>query len=57
MYDDILICLESKEQCEKDSIIVLKALAAVGHKVSKDKLQFCQQTVEYLGRQLSENKR
>uniref|UniRef100_A0A671WVG1 Gag-Pol polyprotein n=1 Tax=Sparus aurata TaxID=8175 RepID=A0A671WVG1_SPAAU len=58
MYvDDILICSDSKEQCEKDSITVLKALAAGGHKVSKSKLQFCQQTVEYLGRQLSGNKR
>ena len=58
MYvDDILICSDSQEQCEKDSITVLKALAAGGHKVSKSKLQFCQQTVEYLGRQLSGNKR
>ncbi|XP_056879085.1 uncharacterized protein LOC130519563 [Takifugu flavidus] len=58
MYvDDILICSDSKEQCEKDSIIVLTALAEGGHKVSKKKLQFCQQTVEYLGRQLSGDKR
>uniref|UniRef100_A0A674P8V3 ribonuclease H n=1 Tax=Takifugu rubripes TaxID=31033 RepID=A0A674P8V3_TAKRU len=48
MYvDDILICSKSKEQCEKDSIIVLTALAG-GHKVSKKKLQFCQQTGEKL---------
>lgn len=42
MYvDDILICSESKEQCEKDSITVLTALVEGGHKVSKKKLQFC----------------
>lgn len=58
MYvDDILICSDSKEQCEKDSTEVLKALADGGHAVSKDKLQFCQQSVEYLGRQLCGNKR
>lgn len=58
MYvDDILICSESKEQCEKNSITVLTALAEGGHKVSKKKLQFCQQTVEYLGGQLSGDKR
>lgn len=46
MYvDDILICSDSQEQCERDSITVLKELAAVGHKVSKSKLQFYQQTV------------
>ncbi|XP_029700614.1 uncharacterized protein [Takifugu rubripes] len=34
MYvDNILICSESKEQCEKDSITVLTALAEGGHKV------------------------
>ena len=40
-----------------DSIAVLIALAEGGHKVSKDKLQFCQQSVEYLGRQLSGDKK
>ena len=50
--DDLLICSPTKEQCEIDSIAVLTALATGGHKVSKDKLQFCQQTVDYLGRQL-----
>ncbi|KAI5609483.1 hypothetical protein C0J50_9477 [Silurus asotus] len=43
---------ETKEQCLKDSIIVLKALAKNGHKVSKEKLQFCSKKVEYLGRVL-----
>lgn len=58
MYvDDILICSDSKEQCERDSIEVLKALADGGHAVSKDKLQFCQESIECLGRQLCGNKR
>lgn len=51
--DDLLICSISKDQCQKDSIAVLTALAEGGHKVSKDKLHFCQQEVEYLGRKLS----
>lgn len=55
--DDLLICSVSKQQCEQDSIIVLTALAKGGHKVSKDKLQFCSQEVKYLGQQLRGNER
>ena len=55
--DDLLICSSSKEQSEKDSIAVLTALAHGEHKVSKEKLQLCQQKVEYLGRQLRGDKR
>ncbi|XP_029902678.1 uncharacterized protein LOC115355895 [Myripristis murdjan] len=55
--DDLLICSSTKEQCEKDSVEVLTVLAKGGHKVSKDKLQFCQPQVEYLGRLLHGNKR
>lgn len=54
--DDLLICSPTKDQCEKDSIAVLRALAKGGHKVSKTKLQFCQTKVEYLGRQLKGNR-
>ena len=50
--DDLLICSPSQAQCERDSVVVLTTLAEGGHKVSRDKLQFCQQTVEYLGKQL-----
>ncbi len=50
--DDLLLCSKTKEQCEKDSVALLTTLAQGGHKVSKDKLQFCQQQDEYLGRQL-----
>ena len=55
--DDLLVCSLTKEQCVQDSLSVLQALARGGHKVSKDKLQFCQTQVEYLGRQLCGNKR
>lgn len=50
--DDLLICSASKEQCQHDSLKVLRMLAENGHKVSKEKLQFCRQKVEYLGRVL-----
>ena len=46
---DILVCSSSEEQGEKDFIAVLTALATIGHKVSKDKLQFCRQMVKYFG--------
>ncbi|XP_029926020.1 uncharacterized protein LOC115372353 [Myripristis murdjan] len=55
--DDLLICSPTKDQCEKDSVAVLTVLAKGGHKVSRDKLQFCQPQVEYLGRLLHGNKR
>nr|XP_033494259.1 uncharacterized protein LOC117264429 isoform X1 [Epinephelus lanceolatus] len=55
--DDLLICSLTKEQCEKDSIAVLTTLAEGGHKVSNNKLQFCQQSVEYLRRRLCGDKR
>lgn len=55
--DDILICSSSEQQCEEDTMTILSALAKGGHKVSKDKLQFCQTEVEYLGRKLSGDKR
>ena len=55
--DDLLICSPSQAQCERDSVTVLTTLAEGGHKVNRDKLQFCQQTVEYLGRQLCGEKR
>ncbi|RCU35217.1 hypothetical protein DVA76_16825 [Acinetobacter baumannii] len=50
--DDLLICSTSKAQCAQDSVSALMALEKGAHKVSKNKLQFCQTQVEYLGRQL-----
>ena len=47
--DDLLLCAETREQCQRDSSLLLRELAEGGHKVSRKKLQFCQQRVEYLG--------
>jgi len=46
-----------KEACEQDTLTLLTALAEKGHKASKDKLQFCQQEVKYLGHILKEDTR
>lgn len=51
--DDLLDCSESQAQCERDTIILRDKLASGGHKVSRKKLQFCKQQVEYLGRIIS----
>ncbi len=48
--DDLIICSSSLEQCHRDSIKVLTKLAQGGHKVSQNKIQYCQPQVEYLGR-------
>lgn len=48
--DDLLICSPTLEQCHQDSIKVLQKLAEGGHKVSREKLQYCVPQVEYLGR-------
>uniref|UniRef100_UPI00358E1EFB uncharacterized protein n=1 Tax=Myxine glutinosa TaxID=7769 RepID=UPI00358E1EFB len=55
--DDLLICSPSKEACEMDSLALLKALAAKGHKVGRPKLQFVRQVVTYLGHAISHGKR
>lgn len=51
--DDILVASKTQEECEQDTIALLKHLAEEGHKVSKSKLQFCKEKVKYLGHQLS----
>ena len=51
--DDIIIASHSREQCHEDSITVLQTLAQNGHRVSKSKLQYCQDKVEYLSRVIS----
>ncbi len=40
--DDLIICSSSLEQCHRDSIKVLTKLAQGGHKVSQNKIQYCQ---------------
>lgn len=37
---DLFLCSSSKEQFDKDLIVVLKAMAREGYKVSKKKLHF-----------------
>ncbi|XP_062248239.1 uncharacterized protein LOC133956894 [Platichthys flesus] len=47
--DDLLIASPTQEQCETNTIALLRHLAREGHKVSLSKLQFVQQTVTFLG--------
>ncbi|NXT22020.1 TF26 protein, partial [Syrrhaptes paradoxus] len=47
--DDILITGESKEEVRKATISLLNFLGMQGLKVSKNKLQFTEQEVKYLG--------
>nr|XP_055047287.1 uncharacterized protein LOC129432726 [Misgurnus anguillicaudatus] len=47
--DDIMVSAETREDCEKASIIVCNVLADAGFKASKEKLQWVKQKVTYLG--------
>ncbi|XP_060897677.1 retrovirus-related Pol polyprotein from transposon 17.6 [Labrus mixtus] len=47
--DDLLIAAPTKEQCETDTILLLRHLAEEGHKASLSKLQFVKQEVTFLG--------
>lgn len=47
--DDILISGETEDDCEHASIIVCNVLAQAGFKASRDKLQWVQSKVTYLG--------
>lgn len=55
--DDLLLCSPSQKACKNDGLDLLHWLADNGHKVSKKKLQWCQETVEYLGFVLSKGER
>ncbi|XP_027142002.1 protein NYNRIN-like [Larimichthys crocea] len=44
-----MICSPTKEQCEADTVTLLRHLADHGHKASLSKLQFVQQEVVFLG--------
>lgn len=50
---DLLLCSESREQCELDTKALLTVLAENGHKCSKSKLQLIQPKVKYLGHVLT----
>lgn len=47
--DDLMVCSPNREQCEADTVKLLKHLAAEGHKACLSKLQFVQEEVTYLG--------
>jgi len=51
--DDCLIAAPTKEQCEKDTVTLLRHLAREGHKASLSKLQFVQEQVKFLGHLIS----
>lgn len=55
--DDILLASPDEETCKKDTIALLYHLHKEGHKVNKNKLQFCKRQVKYLGHELSQNGR
>ncbi|XP_048867231.1 uncharacterized protein LOC125740321 [Brienomyrus brachyistius] len=55
--DDLLLCAETLADCHQDSVQLLKVLAKGGHKVSKAKLQYCQEQVTYLGREISHGRK
>uniref|UniRef100_K7E2C3 Gag-Pol polyprotein n=1 Tax=Monodelphis domestica TaxID=13616 RepID=K7E2C3_MONDO len=47
--DDLLLASTDAETCQEDSKHLLLELHKRGHKISKDKVQWCLQKVEYLG--------
>lgn len=51
--DDLLLCSESKQACQADTVALLQYLAAQGHKVSLSKLQWVKQEVTFLGHIIS----
>ncbi|XP_060764630.1 esterase OVCA2 isoform X2 [Neoarius graeffei] len=52
--DDLLVSAESPEICRDASLRLLQHLVQKGFKVSRTKLQFCKDTVKYLGFELSQ---
>lgn len=55
--DDLLICSESRAQCEVDSESLMSPLALKGHLESRKKIQWAQEQVEYLGCVIAEGTR
>lgn len=47
--DDLMICIPTREQCEANTVNLLKHLAKNGHKANLSKLQFVQEKVVFLG--------
>lgn len=55
--DDIILCAPNVSVCFSDSCVLLNALSANGHRLSKSKLQFCQASALYLGHEISHGRR
>lgn len=54
---DLMVCSPTREQCETDTVKLLKHLTAQGHKASLSKLQFVQQKVTFLGHDFTAGRR
>ncbi|XP_069468381.1 A-kinase anchor protein 17B-like [Ambystoma mexicanum] len=55
--DDILICSETEDRCNEDSVHMLTVLADKGYKMDKAKLQYYQKEVLYIGQMISKDGR
>lgn len=51
--DDLLLCCRVQSTCKEETISLLVFLAQTGNKASKQKLQFCQDKVVFLGHCIS----
>lgn len=52
--DDLLVTGHTQQSCMENTLIVLRHLQQEGHKVSKDKIQFVQKEVVYLGHKIND---
>ena len=55
--DDILLCAETEEACLQASEDFLNFLTGYSYKASREKAQFCQQSVKYMGLIISKGMR
>ena len=55
--DDILLCAETEEACSEASEDFLNFLTGYSYKASREKAQFCQQSVKYMGLIISKGMR
>lgn len=51
--DNLLLCSNSLINSQQGTLYLLQKVALKGHKVSKEKLQFCNTSVKYLGHRIS----
>lgn len=55
--DDILIASPTKEDSDRNTVVVLNFLAEGGYTVSREKAQVSKETVKYLGFIISQGQR